>query len=83
MSTRFPLHRSCGRCGSADLLPIPCTPGDHSRIVLGNRQLTNVQVCKYVCTDCGCIEEWANSREDLAKLKEALHRERLDVQTER
>lgn len=66
---RFHAREACGRCGSQDLLEIPVTPGDHSHIVLGDNRLRTVPVTKYVCTDCGCVEEWVNSREDLRRLK--------------
>src|SRR4051812_44819872 len=67
-------HQACGRCGSADLLEVPTTPGDHSHIVLGDNLLHTVRVSKYVCTDCGCVEEWVNSAQDLKRLNEEYHR---------
>jgi len=63
-------HERCGKCGSHDLLRVPSTPGDHSHIVSGDRRLRNVAVDKYVCTDCGHVEEWVNNKEDLQRLKE-------------
>jgi hypothetical protein len=63
------VHERCGRCGSHELLSVPVTPGDHSHIVLGEALLRCVAVAKYVCTDCGYIEQWVNSKDDLAKLK--------------
>jgi hypothetical protein len=68
-------HDRCGKCGSHDLLRIPNTPGDHSHIVSGDRFLRNVAVDKYVCTDCGHVEEWVNNKEDLQRLKEEWVRE--------
>jgi hypothetical protein len=43
--------------------------------VSGDRILRAVVVNKYVCTDCGYIEEWVNDREDLMRLKEQCVRE--------
>src|SRR5437868_6356667 len=54
-------HDRCGKCGSHDLLRVPTTPGDHSHIVSGDRFLRNVAADKYVCTDCGYVEEWVNN----------------------
>src|SRR4051794_26043798 len=62
-------HERCGKCGSHDLLRVPTTPGDHSHIVSGDRFLRNVVVDKYVCTDCGHVEERVNHKEDLQRLK--------------
>jgi ribosomal protein S27AE len=63
-------HRlNCGKCGSSDLLQVPATHAAHSQITVGDRLLHTVDVQKYVCTDCGCVEEWVNSKADLARLK--------------
>jgi DNA-directed RNA polymerase subunit RPC12/RpoP len=62
-------HEQCVQCGSRDLLRVPATPGNHSHIVVGDRLLRSIQVDKYVCTDCGRIEEWVNDKDDLRKLK--------------
>ena len=62
-------HVNCGKCGSAALLAVPATPGQHSHIVFGDRVLQTVTVTTYVCTDCGFVEHWVNSKEDLLKLK--------------
>lgn len=62
-------HKSCGKCGSGHLLEIPMTPGDHAHIVLGDNLLHTVAVARYVCTDCGGVEEWVNSRKNLDRLQ--------------
>ncbi len=69
-------HDRCGKCGSGDPLRVPATPGEHSHIVTGDRVLHTVAVEKYVCTDCGYVEQWVNSKADLAQLKEALRNAR-------
>ena len=67
-------HLECGQCGSADLLNIAGTPADHSHIVVaGPSVMHTVRVTRYVCTDCGFIEEWVNSRDDLKRLKALFH----------
>jgi hypothetical protein len=64
-------HRStCGNCGSTQLLQVPATPSSHSHITFGDRVLHTVGVDTYVCTDCGSIEQWVNSRAELNRLKE-------------
>jgi hypothetical protein len=62
-------HNRCSKCESAHLLAIPPTPGDHSHIVVGDRLMRTVAVAKYVCTDCGFVEEWVNDTADLGQLK--------------
>jgi hypothetical protein len=69
------LHNQCTRCGSNALLEVPSTPGDHSHIVTGDRILQSVCVTTYVCTDCGCVEQWVNGKDDLLRLKDALLRQ--------
>ena len=72
------LHSHCVRCGSSELIEVPSTPGDHSHIVTGNRVLQAVRITTYVCTDCGCVEQWVNGKEDLGRLHDALRQERSD-----
>jgi hypothetical protein len=72
-------HRpNCGKCDSPALLPVPTTPAAHSHITVGDRLLHTVDVQKYVCTDCGCVEEWVNSKADLARLKAEYRRGALE-----
>ena len=65
------VHDQCDRCGSREVLQVPCTPGDHSHIVTGDRLLRNVTTDTYVCTDCGRVEQWVNNKSELALLKKA------------
>jgi hypothetical protein len=65
-------HDRCGKCQSDRLLTVPMTPGQHSHIVTGERLLHDVTVTSYVCTDCGFVEQWVNSKEDLLKLRAEL-----------
>src|SRR5690349_10213781 len=48
-------RRGCAKCNSTDLLKVPTTPSDHSHIVVGERLMHDVPVCRYVCTDCGHV----------------------------
>jgi hypothetical protein len=54
---------------------VPPTPGDHSRIVTGERLLHTVSTATYVCTDCGRVEQWVNSKEELTQLKDSWRRQ--------
>jgi ribosomal protein S27AE len=69
----------CGKCGSTANFLIPGTPGDHSHIVVGDRLMRNIRICRRICTDCGYIEEWVNDEEDLKSLKAEYLRERMAV----
>jgi hypothetical protein len=69
-------HDHCGKCGSPELLLVPTTPGQHSHIVLGERVLQAVAVTKYICSDCGHVEQWVNSKADLERLREERQRQR-------
>lgn len=69
-------HDQCSKCGSAELIRVPTTPGQHSHIVLGERVLRTVAVTKYVCPDCGYVEQWVNSKADLELLREERRRQR-------
>src|SRR5438552_704083 len=70
------LHRPnlCGKCGSENLFCIPTTPSDHSHIVVGDRLMRYIASQRFVCTDCGYIEEWIRNEGDLETLKEELRR---------
>lgn len=68
------LHAKCDSCGSVNLLAVPATPGDHSHIAVGERLLHPIAVRKYVCADCGRIEEWVNDAADLERLRAELRR---------
>jgi hypothetical protein len=58
------------------LLRVPPTPGNHSHIVTGDRLLHTVNTATYVCTDCGHVEQWINSKAELASLKAAWVRQK-------
>ena len=66
----------CGRCGSGALLKVPATPSDHSHIVVGERLMHNVRVCRHVCTACGRVEEYVDDPGDLVRLRTEVSRER-------
>ena len=70
----------CGKCSCAELFCIPSTPGEHSHIVVGERLMRNVAIHRYVCTDCGYIEEWVRDSDDLQALKRECIREQQEAE---
>jgi hypothetical protein len=71
----------CGKCGCRELFSIPATPAEHSHIVVGERLMRNIAIHRYVCTDCGYVEEWVRNAEDLTTLKDECLRERQESKT--
>jgi hypothetical protein len=61
-------HIHCLACGSNALFAFPVGPGEHSHLAVGTRVLEMIPIQRYVCTDCGHVEEWVNSKADLQKL---------------
>jgi len=59
----------CIKCSSPDLLRIPTTPGEPPGIAVGDRGMQRVAVSKFVCANCGFIEEWVENANDLDKLR--------------
>jgi hypothetical protein len=64
------IHNTCVVCGSLDLFTFPVMPSEHSGLVIGDRLMHMIPIQRYVCTDCGHIEEWVNSPRNLLLLKE-------------
>lgn len=67
--------RLCPKCGSADLLRVPDTPG---RYASGNNIYTTnltlrgkIPVIRYVCLNCGFTEHWVERADQLARLEQA------------
>ena len=62
-------HVHCIACGSETLYSFPSGPGEHSHLVVGLRVMEMIPIQRYVCTNCGHVEEWVNGKENLLKLK--------------
>jgi len=62
-------QNKCAKCASADLLRIPSMPGEPPSIVVGERGMHRVSVAKFVCGNCGYIEEWVDDTNDLHELR--------------
>jgi len=71
----------CGKCAGGELFAIPATPAEHSHIVVGERLMRNIYIRRYVCTDCGYVEEWLRDAQDLKTLKEEYRREQREAAT--
>ena len=59
----------CAKCASSNLLRIPPVPGEEPHIAIGRRGMHPLTISKFVCGDCGYIEQWVSSDDDLAKLR--------------
>lgn len=64
----------CPKCGSGEIVRIPDNPARHAS---GNNIYTTratllgkIPVIRYVCCDCGYVENWVEARRDLEKLEE-------------
>ncbi len=64
------LTNQCPKCESQQLIKIP---GNHTRIMEATNRVQlrveSVYVTRYVCGSCGFSEEWIDSADDIAKLK--------------
>ena len=64
----------CPKCGSRDILRVPDHPGRYasgSNIYTSSFTLLGkIPVIRYVCLDCGYVENWVETAEQW----EALHR---------
>ena len=60
----------CSKCGSKAILKRKGSPvmNSWSRVSLSLASL-DIWVTKYICGDCGFIEEWIDKGEDIAKVK--------------
>ena len=64
----------CGACDSRRLMRIPTSPGEHSHITTGARVLHTITIDRYVCIECGRVEEWIGSDADLEHLRREFDR---------
>lgn len=65
---------ACPKCGSRRAVRVPDDPRRHAS---GNNIYTTratllgkIPVIRYVCCDCGYVENWVEARRDLEKLEE-------------
>lgn len=65
---------ACPKCGSRRIVRVPDDPRRHAS---GNNIYTTratllgkIPVIRYVCRDCGYVENWVEERRELEKLAE-------------
>lgn len=65
--------KKCTKCGSNNIVRIPDNPSRHAS---GNNIYTTtmtlmgkIPVIRYVCCDCGYVENWVESKGELDKIK--------------
>ena len=69
---RLPMKNSevCPKCASREILHV-AGQRDETSIVTGvGGFLTSVPVARYVCGNCGYLELWIDSLDDLARVKQ-------------
>lgn len=64
----------CPKCGSENVVRIPDHPNSHAS---GNNIYTTtitlagkIPVIRYVCCDCGYVENWVETKAELDKIKQ-------------
>lgn len=65
--------RQCPKCGSTDIVRIPDNPNRHAS---GNNIYTStytlfgkIPVIRYVCCECGYVENWVETTQELSEIK--------------
>lgn len=65
--------RKCTKCGAINIVRIPDNPYRHAS---GNNIYTStatligkIPVIRYVCCDCGYVENWVERESELRKIK--------------
>lgn len=59
----------CKKCSCEDIIRVPGQIGIYgagNNISVG---LTYIKVTRYICSQCGFVEEWIDSKEDLLKVE--------------
>ncbi|MGH4049903.1 MAG: hypothetical protein ACREVX_00865 [Clostridium sp.] len=63
--------KPCSKCNSKNIIRIPGNIGSFgsgNNIIWGIFRRDGVKVTKYLCCECGYIEEWIDNEEDIEKL---------------
>lgn len=65
----------CSKCGSNNIVRVPDNPNRHAS---GNNIYTStftlmkkIPVIRYVCCDCGYVEDWVENQHELMEIKKA------------
>ena len=59
----------CPKCGGTDLIVIPPSYGVRGNIISGQTIFSFVRCQRYVCGDCGFIEEYVGKQDDIESLR--------------
>ncbi|QDW39129.1 hypothetical protein FFI89_019440 [Bradyrhizobium sp. KBS0727] len=65
--------KTCPKCRSTDVVRIPGEArafGAGNNISVGSTVFSAVKVTRYLCAACGFSEEWIDSADDIASIKE-------------
>ena len=65
-------NKICTKCHSTDVVIIKGEKTNHARgnvIFTGSTIFSAAIVNKYICCNCGFVEDWVANREDLQKIK--------------
>ncbi len=63
----------CLKCGSKDIIEIPGginSFGSGNNITWGNFQRDGVPVTRFLCGNCGFMEEYIDDKDDIEKLRD-------------
>lgn len=64
------MNNRCAKCSSTDLLQIPPVPGDGPHIAVEHESgLEMVGVARFVCANCGYIEQWVHDLSELTEIR--------------
>jgi len=61
--------RTCPKCQSKVFIKVDNSRGQQFNPIKTGT-LTVAEISRYVCCDCGFIEEWIENKDDLKKIKE-------------
>ena len=61
-------HGPCPKCGNAERLTVPGAHGARGGIPTTSFAISNIGPTRYVCTQCGFVEEYVEPGPDLDKL---------------
>ncbi|HEX8627611.1 MAG TPA: hypothetical protein VF755_05520, partial [Catenuloplanes sp.] len=61
---------ACPKCRSSDIVrESGGAAGGTNMIPMGFTTLSAVPIARYVCLNCGLVEEWVEAAQDLARLR--------------
>lgn len=63
--------KRCSKCDSKSIIRIPgniSSFGSGNNIIWGNIKRDGVDVSRYLCSECGFLEEWIDDLADIKKI---------------